>query len=70
MGLEGRKIGAIAVNSIVMVSQMVRSAIDKITNYMKEKMVDWIVIVKAIEQEIIKNQTNPNSIPVLVNKMI
>lgn len=30
MGLEGRKIGAIAVNSIVMVSQLVRRAMDKL----------------------------------------
>lgn len=70
MGLEGQKIGAIAVNSIVMVSQLVRSVVEKVTYYTKGKLIDWYIIIKAIQQNIAKNQTDTNSILVFADKMI
>lgn len=52
LGLDGSKIGALALNGIVFIAQMVRSSANNLMNFVMAKTWDWYLIIDHISNHI------------------
>lgn len=52
IGLDGGKIGAMAVNGIIFIAQLVRTGFAQFGTYFKQHLWDWSVIIDYIVQRV------------------
>lgn len=66
IGLDGGKIGALAVNGIIFIAQMVRSGIEKISVHFTQSLWDWRTIIHYLVERV-QNDGNIGSDVIVPN---
>lgn len=59
IGLDGSKIGAMAVNGIIFIAQMVSEGMYALSLYMRQNLWDWWVILKYVAQRVLDSHRPP-----------
>lgn len=70
IGLDGGKIGALAVNGIIFIAQMVRNGVDKITVHLKQSIWDWRSIIHYLVERVQDDQNNSMGTAIIVPNVV
>lgn len=70
IGLDGGKIGALAVNGIIFIAQMVRNGVEKITIHLKQSIWDWQSIIHYLVQRVHDDENNSICAGVIVPNVV